>query len=147
LAIIGMPIIMGMFPHIIIMGMPMAIIFIMASQRSLSMSMLMPSMGIILQTMPSLPISMLMRTGMGIIIDMGMGIVIGICIGIGIGIGIIMGMGIMGMGMPPCIIMPGIMPGIMFWGIMPGIIIGGLICIADIMAAPPSKGGTDLQGK
>jgi hypothetical protein len=52
---------MGIPPHIIIIGMPMAIIFIMASQRSFIMSMLMPSMGIILQIMPSLPISMVIR--------------------------------------------------------------------------------------
>ena len=55
--IVGMPIIIGIPPHIIMQGMPAAIIRVMASQRSFIMSIDMPSAGIILQTMPSFPIS------------------------------------------------------------------------------------------
>ncbi|UQA58444.1 hypothetical protein [Polyangium aurulentum] len=51
------PIIMGMPPHIIIMGMPELIMRIIASHRSFMVSMDMPSVGIILQVIPSLPIS------------------------------------------------------------------------------------------
>jgi hypothetical protein len=92
-------------PQLNMAGMPIAIIFIMASQRSRSRSMLMPSIGIILQTMPSLVISQLILHIAGII----MGIIIGI--------------------MP---IMPGI-PIIDGIPIMPGIPIGiGMVAIGDI---------------
>ncbi|XXT17639.1 hypothetical protein WME94_46155 [Sorangium sp. So ce429] len=110
-----MPIIMGIPPHIIVIGIPDDIIFIIASQRSLSMSIDMPSGGIILQVIPSLPISQ------DILHIIGMPMPIMFCIML-IMLGIMPG--IIGMPMP---IMFGIMPimfGIMpiMFGIMPGII-------------------------
>jgi hypothetical protein len=47
-------------PHIIIIGMPIAIIFIIISQRSRIASMVVPSIGVILHVTPSLPTSMAM---------------------------------------------------------------------------------------
>jgi hypothetical protein len=94
-------------PHIIIIGAPVAIIFIMDSQRSRSMSMLAPSIGITLQIRPSLLISMVIRHIIGImpdIVGMPMPDIMGIPMpGI---------MPIMGMPMPDImgIPMPGIMP-------------------------------------
>ena len=109
----GMHAITGMPPIIIIMGIPMLIIFIMASQRSRIISRVTPSAGIILQVMPSLPISMVMRHAIGMPVpDIMLGII-----------------PIMG-------IIPDIMFGIIpIMGIMLGIIpdvIG--ICMAGIMA-------------
>jgi hypothetical protein len=121
-----MHIIIGMPPHIIIIGAPMPIIDCMASQRSFMRPIIEASVGIIFMTMPSFVISQDILH------------IIGIMPGI---IGIIMGImpimfmpfiiGIMFMpfmpfiiGMPPPIIIPfmGIMPfiiGIMFmFGIM-----------------------------
>jgi hypothetical protein len=148
-----------LLPHIIVMGVPMAIIFIMDSQRSRSMSMLAPSIGITLQTMPSLPISMVIRHIIGIMPDMPG--IIGIMPGMPDIIGIIppiMGMPmpgiimfIMGEPIPPII---GIMPmpimgmppiiGIIMGMPIEGIIIGfwdmGIagMFMAGIMASPPS---------
>ena len=51
-------IIIGIPPHITIIGIPIAIFFIIISQRSFIISMLVPSMGVILQVIPSFPISM-----------------------------------------------------------------------------------------
>jgi len=123
-----MHIIMGMPPHIIIIGMPAPIIVIMRWQHSLNISIDMPSPGMTLQVMALPDISQLI-----FIIGTGIGIMPGI-------IGIIPPI----MGMPPIIgIMPdimgmpdiiGIIPPIM--GIMPGIIgmLAGMapagICIA-----------------
>ena len=42
----------GIAPHIIIIGMPQFIIFIIMSKHILSISMVMPSFGIIMQVMP-----------------------------------------------------------------------------------------------
>jgi hypothetical protein len=134
----GMHIIV-MLPQVIIMGMPMAIIFIMDSQRSRIMSMVVPSMGITLQVMPSLPISRVQRQVIGVMPIIMLGIMPGIIepimpgiimLGI-IGImpimfGIIM-LGIIGI--MPGIIMP-IMLGII--GIMPGIIMPGIIEVCGI---------------
>jgi len=123
-----MHIIMGMPPHIIIMGMPAPIMVIMRWQHSLNISMDMPSPGMTLQVMALPDISQLI-----FIIGTAIGIMPGI-------IGIIP----LIMGMPPIIgIMPGIMdmPDIMgiippIMGIMPGItgMLAGMapvgICIA-----------------
>lgn len=62
-----MHIIIGMPPHIIIMGMPQAIIRFMRSQQSFIISMVVPSIGIIVQTMPAGVISqVIMQVGIGI---------------------------------------------------------------------------------
>ncbi|MBX3189544.1 MAG: hypothetical protein KF819_21140 [Labilithrix sp.] len=53
----GMHIIIGMPPHIIIMGAPMAIIAFMASQRSFMRDIIDASVGVIFTVMPSLVIS------------------------------------------------------------------------------------------
>jgi hypothetical protein len=135
-----MHIIIGMPPIIIIMGIPMPIIFIIASQRSRIISRVTPSAGMILQTIPSLPISMVMRQAIGIPIpDIMFGIIPGIIM-LGIMPGIIMlGIipGIIMLGIIMFGIIPGIIPGIIMPGIIPDIIgielpIG--ICIAGIMA-------------
>jgi hypothetical protein len=150
---------MGMPPHVIIMGIPELIIFIIDSMRSRMPSIDCPSDGIILQTMPSLVISICMRHIIGAmpgIVPPIIGImppIIGIMFGImppiiGIMFGImppIIGImpPIIGI-MPPIIgIMPGIIPPIMLpiIGIMPGIepimapgiIIAGLVDIGCIM--------------
>ena len=52
-----MPIIIGVPPHIIIIGAPMAIIDCMASQRSFMRGIIDASVGIIFMTMPSFVIS------------------------------------------------------------------------------------------
>ena len=98
-----MHIIIGMPPHIIIMGMPAPIMVIMRWQHSLNISMDMPSPGMTLQVMALPDISQLI-----FIIGTAIGIMPGI-------IGIILFI----MGMPPII---GIMPDIMGIGIIPPII-------------------------
>jgi hypothetical protein len=105
-----MHIIIGIPPHIIMHGMPAAIIAIMALQRSRIMSICELSMGTSLQVMPSLVISQDIRHIIGIMLAIGIGIAIGMGIGMdiagdpiigmaGIPIGLIpiipMGMGIM----------------------------------------------------
>jgi len=128
-----MHIIMGMPPHIIIMGMPAPIMLIMRWQHSLNISMDMPSPGMTLHIIMPPDISQLI-------------FIIGTAIGIMPGIIDIMLfiMGIMAfiMGMPPIIgIMPGMGIGIIppIMGIMPGIIVGMLagmapvICVAVFM--------------
>jgi hypothetical protein len=82
--IIGIPIIIGMPPHIIIIGMPIAIMLIMRLQQSMNMSFDMPSMGIIRQVMPSGVMSQLMRhiIGAGIMPIIGIVPPIIMCIGI-----------------------------------------------------------------
>src|SRR5215470_4641616 len=123
-----MHIIMGMPPHIIIMGMPAPIMVIMRWQHSLNISMDMPSPGMTLHIIMPPDISQLI-------------FIIGTAIGIMPGIIDIMLfiMGIMAfiMGMPPII---GIMPGIIgiippIMGIMFGIIgmlagMAPVICVA-----------------
>ena len=56
-----MHIIIGMPPHIIIIGMPQAIICVIRSQQSFIISMVMPSIGIIVQTIPRGVISQVIR--------------------------------------------------------------------------------------
>ncbi|MDC0684772.1 hypothetical protein [Sorangium atrum] len=133
----GVHIIMGIPPHIIIMGIPADIIFVMASQRSFSMSIDMPSGGINLQVIPSFVISHDILH----IIGMPMPIMPGI----------MPIMGIIGMPMP---IMPGIIG--MLMPIMPGIIgmlmpIMGIIgmpmpIMPGIMDAPAAISGVDIMG-
>jgi len=127
-----MHIIMGMPPHIIIMGMPAPIMLIMRWQHSLNISMDMPSPGMTLHIIMPPDISQLI-----FIIGTAIGIMPGIIPGI---IPPIMGMppiiGIMPgiMGIPPII---GIIPPIM--GIMFGIIgmlagMAPVICVAVFMS-------------
>ncbi|WP_437981768.1 hypothetical protein [Sorangium sp. So ce117] len=133
LVMAGVHIIMGIPPHIIIMGIPADIIFVMASQRSFSMSIDMPSGGIILQIIPSLVISHDILHIMG----MPMPIMPGIMPIIGMPMPIMPG--IIGMLMP---IMPGIMG--MPMPIMPGII--GMPIMPGIMDAPAAISGIDIMG-
>jgi len=58
--VLGMHIIIGIPPHTIIIGTPIAIMAFMALHRSAIVPMPEPSMGVILQTMPSFVISKLM---------------------------------------------------------------------------------------
>ena len=77
-------------PHIIIMGMP-GIIAIILAQYSANISRDMPSMGIMVQVMPSGVMAQVIRhimMGMGMEIGI-MGIMLGIWPGMPIGIGII----------------------------------------------------------
>jgi hypothetical protein len=134
---VGIQHIIGIPPQVIIIGIPAAIMAIMRSQAIFIMSMVMPSAGIILQTIPVGVISAVMvQEGIciGIGIIMGMPMFIGICmpifIGIGIGIGICIIMFI-GIGMGMFIGIP------MFMGIA---FIG--ICIAVIMIFTLNFGGT-----
>ena len=92
----------------------MAIIEPIISQYSFTISMVTPSVGIILQTMPSLPISMVILHIMGRIIGICMGImpIIWLCIGIEL-------IGMVFIGMPPivfiaCVVSlpPGGVPGV-----------------------------------
>lgn len=119
----GVHIIMGIPPHIIIMGIPADIIFVMASQRSFSMSIDMPSGGINLQVIPSFVISHDILHIIGMLMP--------------IMPGIMPIMGIIGMPMP---IMPGIMDApaaISGVDIMGDIVCGIMgICIAVVMGAP-----------
>jgi hypothetical protein len=136
-------IIIGIPPHIIIIGMPCDIILDIMSQRCVIISIICASIGIILTIMPSLVISQLILHIMGAIMFMepfimfiGIGImfmpfIMGIPFIIGmpfiIGIPIIMGMVFIGI----AFIMG--MPFIMFIGI--GI---GIMFIAFIIGFPPS---------
>ncbi|NEI71659.1 hypothetical protein GR212_18920 [Rhizobium lusitanum] len=99
-----------MLPHIIIIGMPFDIMDIMRLQASMNMSLSMPSIGIISQTMP---LAVILQVILPIIIC-----IMGIIIGFIIGIWPIMGMPpIIGfiMGMPPIMgFIIGFIIGIMF---------------------------------
>ena len=107
-AIVGMHIIIGMPPHIIIIGAPMAIIDCMASQRSFMRGIIEGSIGIIFIIMPSFVISQDILHIIGIMPLIIMGII---------------------MPMPPII---GIMPFMPFIiGIMPFIV--GIIGIMPFM--------------
>jgi len=135
-----MPTIIGIPLHIIIIGMPIVIIVVMRSHIAFIMSMVMPAVGIILQTMPSAVISQVIaQHGVGIIIGIIMPLFI-----IGMVIPFIMGMVIpfiigivipfiIGMGMP--FIIGIVMPFIIGICIMVGIVSVG-ICIAVIMVVP-----------
>lgn len=83
LGIIGMPQqdIIGMLPHIMPHGVPLAIIDIIMSQQSLSMSMLQPSAGFITHIMPSAVMEQSMWHIIGIMVAIGMADMpcIGIC--------------------------------------------------------------------
>ena len=94
-----MHIIIGMPPHIIIIGAPMAIIEFMASQRSFMRGIIDASAGIIFIIMPSFVISQDILHIIGI-----------------------MPLIIIGIIMPPIIMGIGIMPGIMFMPFIIGII-------------------------
>jgi hypothetical protein len=110
---IGMHIII-MPPHIIIIGMPICIMFIMVSQHFMNMSFMEASIGIISQVMPLAVIVHFIWQPMAI------------------------GMPIIGI---PVICMPGIgiMPPDIIGFIMPGIIIGiGIICIAAFIFPTPA---------
>jgi hypothetical protein len=80
--------IIGIPQHIIIIGIPIAMHFIMLSQHPFIISMVMPSIGVILHIMPSLVISMVILHIIGGFI-IGMGIIIGIIFGMPIIDGII----------------------------------------------------------
>lgn len=112
--------IIGMPPHIIIIGMPAAIIAAILSQHIFIMSMVMPpSIGIILQTMPASVISIVILH-IGIIIG---GIIIGMPIPPPIiGIIIFIGMGIIPIGIWPI-----------------GICIAGIMILAPSPSYSPSK--------
>jgi hypothetical protein len=130
----GVQHIIGMPGHIIIAGMPMAIIDIMRSQYSFIMSIGMPSIGFMVQTMPA-----------GVISHVIWHIIIGIGIGIPsmppiIDIGDI-GMPIM---LPIMGIILDIMPGII--GIMLPIWFIG-ICIAGIMVETPSQSSLEPRSR
>ncbi|WP_437925764.1 hypothetical protein WMF37_43045 [Sorangium sp. So ce291] len=164
---VDMPIITGIPPHIIVIGIPADIIFIIASQRSLSMSIDMPSGGIILQVIPSLPISqdILHIIGMPMpimfcIMPIMLGImpimpgIIGMPMPIMFCIMLIM-FGIIGMPMPIMFgimpIMPGIigMPMPIMFGIMPimpGIIGMPMPIMPGIIDAPEVISGMDVIG-
>lgn len=120
-----MHIIIGMPLQLIIMGMPMPIMVIMRVQHSFIMSMVMPAMGFMVQTMPSAVISQVM-------VQVITGIIIGIMpfmppiMGI---IPFIMGICIMGI-MPPIMVMG-------IWFII-GMVVG--ICMAVIMVLVPRDG-------
>jgi hypothetical protein len=127
-----MHIIMGMPPHIIIMGMPAPIMLIVRWQDSLNISMDMPSPGMTLHIIMPPDISQLIFI-IGTAIGIMPGIIPGIIppiIGMPPIIGIMPGI----MGMPPII---GIIPPIM--GIMLGIIgmlagMAPVICVAVFMS-------------
>jgi len=89
-----MQVIIGMPPHIIIIGMPMFIMAIMRSQAIFIMSMVMPSPGVILQTIPVGVISqVIMQVMVGMPMFMGICIIMGMFIGMPMFIGICMGIG------------------------------------------------------
>jgi hypothetical protein len=69
--VLGMHIIIGIPPHDIIAGMPIAIIAFIALQRSVIMSMPDASIGMILQSIPSFVISQVIRHIAGIDIIIG----------------------------------------------------------------------------
>jgi hypothetical protein len=126
LVIIGMP------PQDIVAGIPAVIMAFIMSQHAFMSSICEPSVGVILQTMPSLVIS---RVILHIIMPRMPPI-------IGMGIGIIMGIGMPIMPFIMFGIMPLIIPGIMppMPGIMPliGIIVGiGIPIIPFIGIIPP----------
>jgi hypothetical protein len=92
-------------PHIIIMGIPDFVMLIMRLQHSMNISLGMPSIGIISQTMPVSVISQVKRHIIGIII---IGIIIGMLFimpGIGIIIGFIMPVIMVGIGIAAALVM------------------------------------------
>jgi hypothetical protein len=127
------PIIMGIPPQPIIMGMPFEHIFIIISQRSRIISMPLSSMGVMRIVMPSFVISMLiLHIIMGI---MGMGIIIGIIMGIG---PIMFMPFIIGMGMPIMLFIGMFIIGIMF-------IIGCGMGMADIIRTSRKRFATGVS--
>jgi hypothetical protein len=124
--VIGMHIIIGMPPHDIIIGAPMAIIELMASQRSFMRCIIAGSVGIIFIIMPSFVISQDILQVIGIMPVIIMGIIMGIIpiMPFIIGIEPIIGMPIM----PPIV---GIEP----IGIMPPII--GMLPIGMLFIGMP----------
>lgn len=127
-----MHIIIGMPPHIIVIGIPAFIMAIMRSQAIFIISADMPSIGFISQVMP-----------VSVMVQVMLHIIIGIIMGI---MPFIMFIGIMFMGIMPFII--GIMPAIMFIGIIPifpiiwlpiGMVIAGLFMISSEKPASPNR--------
>ncbi|HVJ91701.1 MAG TPA: hypothetical protein VM580_17995 [Labilithrix sp.] len=111
-----MPIIIGMPPHIIIMGAPIAIMAFIASQRSFMRGIIDESIGIIFIIMPSFVISQVILHIIGImpapIIGIIMPPIIGMLfMGMGMGMGIIIGI------MPPIGDIPPPIIGMLFIGI------------------------------
>jgi hypothetical protein len=146
-----MHIIIGMPPHIIIIGAPMAIIDVMASQRSCMRGIIDASVGIIFIIMPSFVISQDILHIMGIMLPP---IIMGIIMPMPGIMPFIIGIMPFIIGMPP-IIMPFIIGIIMFgimFGIMPfmpdiiGFIIGPFIIGIWFMAFMASSMG-ELRGK
>jgi hypothetical protein len=142
-----MHIIIGMPPHIIIIGAPMAIIDVMASQRSCIRGIIDASVGIIFIVMPSFVISQDILHIIGIMLPIIIGIIMpmpGIMpfiIDMPPMPPIIMGF-IIGIIMP----MPGIMPFIPLIPLIMGFIIGPFIIGIWFMAFMVSSMG-ELQGK
>ncbi len=133
LGIIGMHIIIGMPPHIIIVGAPIAIMAFIASQRSFMRGIIEGSIGIIFIIMPSFVISQDIRHIIGIIPPPIMGIIMGIIMPfIGI-MPFIIGI------MPPIMPLPiiGIMPPII--GIIPfiGMVPIGMVPIGMLFIGIP----------
>jgi len=124
--VVGVHIIMGIPPPIIIMGAPIAIIEVIASQRSFMRAIIDGSVGIIFMTMPSFVIS---QDILHIIGDMPL-IIMGIIImPMPFIMPPIIGIGIMPFIMPPIIGIIGIIPPI---GIEPCIPFIGIDCIGII---------------
>lgn len=93
--IIGMPqqLIIGAPAHIMPTGVPQAIMRFIMAQRSRIMSMVVPSPGIMVQTMPASVMAQVMRHIIGIMVAMGMlgmfimgRVFIGICIAVFMGV-------------------------------------------------------------
>lgn len=120
--------IIGIPPHVIIIGAPMAIIELMASQRSFMRDIIDASVGIIFMTIPSFVISQDILQVMGIMLLIIMGIIMGI-------MPIMPPYGIPLMGMPVVMaFIMGVMPPVI--GIMGGII-DGIICIGMLLIGIP----------
>ncbi len=125
--VVGMHIIIGMPPHIIIIGAPMAIIEFMASQRSFMRGIIDASAGVIFIVMPSFVISQDILHIIGIMPLIIMGII---------------------MPMPPIMGMPIIMPfiiGIMFMPFMPFII--GIIPFMLFIMGIAFMGSSSIEGR
>ncbi|MBX3205210.1 MAG: hypothetical protein KF764_09080 [Labilithrix sp.] len=139
-----MHIIIGMPPHIIIIGAPMAIIAVMASQRSFMRGIIDASIGVIFIIMPSFVISQDILHIIGIMPPPIIGIIMGIIMPfiIGMFMGIIMGIMPPCIGIPPCIGMPVIPPCIgICIGIMPAMpLIMGMLLIGMLFIGIPIIG-------
>jgi len=137
-----MHIIIGMPPHIIIIGAPIAIIELIASQRSFMRGIIDASTGIIFMTMPSFVISQDILHIIGAIPPPIMGIIMGIIMPFIIGMfmfgmPIIMGIippPIMGIIMPPIIGMP------LMGMLLMGMLLMGMLLIGMLFIGIPIMG-------